>query len=114
VRGYYNFCIGSCMRATLANSERARELARHFAECEIPDKLQLSMAAAATRDSRPPPAATLDRARALVLAYPSCFVAWSRTPTIETSADVRAVIHALRAYGGHRAWEAAQALVQCL
>ncbi len=54
------------------------------------------------------------RARMLVGEFPSCFVAWSKTPTIETLEDVRAVIQQLRANGGHAAWREAQRLVQCL
>jgi hypothetical protein len=62
----------------------------------------------------PVPEAVLARAHALVKEYAHCFVAWSRTPIINSRDDVKEVIQELRAYGGHRAWKSAQELLLCL
>jgi hypothetical protein len=61
-----------------------------------------------------PSEATLSRARALVREFSWCFVAWKQEPTIQSLVDVRDVIYGLRAHGGHKAWNEAQALAQSL
>jgi len=46
--------------------------------------------------------------------FHECFWWWNAEAPIQTRADVREVIEALRENGGHRAWWTAQALRKCL
>lgn len=62
----------------------------------------------------PAPPGVVERARALVKAYPECFWFWRPDAEIHSAEDVRLVVQHLREYGGHRAWREAQELHQCL
>lgn len=56
----------------------------------------------------------IERATALVRAFPECF--WFRHPEAGMChvQDIRVVVTHLREYGGHNAWRQAQTLKRCL
>lgn len=56
----------------------------------------------------------VERASALVRAFPECFWFWHPDAQVRQLEDVRLVIEHLREYGDRRAWWAAQELHRCL
>lgn len=64
--------------------------------------------------SSPAPPELIERAAALVRAYPECFWFWHPDAKVDDIGGVRLVVENLRKYGGHRAWREAQALYRCL
>ena len=55
------------------------------------------------------------RAEALVKEYEiACFWFWHPEVRVRYLDDVRQVVHHLREYGNHKAWQAAQELNKCL
>lgn len=54
------------------------------------------------------------KAHEAVKNFHECFWWWNAEAPIQTRADVREVIEALRENGGHRAWWTAQELHKCL
>ncbi len=60
------------------------------------------------------PPELIERASALVRAYPECFWFWHPQARVRNVEGVRLVVEHLREYGDHRAWWAAQELHKCL
>jgi hypothetical protein len=60
------------------------------------------------------PQALLQRAIALMKAYPGCFWYWNPSAGVQNLEDVRLVIDHLRKYGDRPAWLDAQELLRCL
>ena len=46
--------------------------------------------------------------------FPDCFWWWNQEFKPSTRQDIEEIIRSLRTNGGHRAWERAQKLQQCL
>ena len=63
----------------------------------------------------PAPPELIARAEALVKEYEiDCFWFWHPEARVRYLDDVRLVVHHLREYGNHKAWQAAQELNKCL
>jgi hypothetical protein len=63
----------------------------------------------------PAPPELVARAEALVKEYEiACFWFWHPEARVRYLDDVRLVVHHLREYGNHKAWQAAQELNKCL
>lgn len=63
----------------------------------------------------PAPPELIERAEELVKKYEiDCFWFWHPEARVRYLGDVRLVVHHLREYGNHKAWQAAQELNKCL